>query len=168
MSIGFNKKLKKDDVEYNFDLSAKTDFESSQENPRTRESEQRSVKLDWTGPDNTAVYLRSTEIPGIAKGIRERTTFVIDGTRFKFSKDQWVWTGEDGKGLVPVTGSKGQNYDHKDGSDEALLYRLNNNPTISEALKDGKKSEASSDSTSENKQKKIKDIYDGVKKVEEE
>ena len=113
---------------------AKTDFESSQENPRTRKGEQRSVKLDWTGPDNTAVYLRPTEIPGIAKGAKERTTFVVGGTRFKYLNNQWVWDAS-GKGDEPVTGSKGQNYDHKDGSDEALLYRLNNNPIISEALK---------------------------------
>ena len=106
-----------------------------------------NIKLDWTGSDNTAVYLRPTDIPNIAEGVRERTTFVVGGTRFKYLNNQWVWDAS-GKGDEPVTGSKGQNYDHKDGSDEALLYRLNNNPIISEALKGDKKSKASSDSTS--------------------
>ena len=96
-----------------------------------------NIKLDWTGSDNTAVYLRPTDIPNIAEGVRERTTFVVGGTRFKYLNNQWVWDAS-GKGDEPVTGSKGQNYDHKDGSDEALLYRLNNNPIISEALKGDK------------------------------
>ena len=105
-----------------------------------------NIKLDWTGSDNTAVYLRPTDIPNIAEGVRERTTFVVGGTRFKYLNNQWEWdaNGE----FEPVTGAEGQNYDHKDGSDEALLYRLNNNPIISEALKGDKKSKASSDSTS--------------------
>tara|TARA_R110000744_G_scaffold62807_2_gene129531 strand:+ start:4564 stop:5931 length:1368 start_codon:yes stop_codon:yes gene_type:complete len=115
---------------------AKADYDKAQTKEQIS-SVKGNIKLDWTGSDNTAVYLRPTDIPNIAEGVRERTTFVVGGTRFKYLNNQWVWDAS-GKGDEPVTGSKGQNYDHKDGSDEALLYRLNNNPIISEALKGDK------------------------------
>ena len=91
-----------------------------------------SVKLDWTGTDNTAVYLKSQEIPKIVEGIKGKTTFTVDGTRFKFLNNQWVWdaNGE----FEPVTGAEGQNYNYEDGSNDALSYRLGNNKRIANAL----------------------------------
>ena len=97
------------------------------------ESEGGSIKLDWTGQDNTAVYLKSQEIPKIVEGIKGKTTFTVDGTRFKFLNNQWVWdaNGE----FEPVTGAEGQNYNYEDGSNDALSYRLGNNKRIVEAFK---------------------------------
>jgi len=91
-----------------------------------------SVKLDWTGQDNTAVYLRSEQIPKIVQGIKDKTTFTVDGTRFKFLNNQWVWdaNGE----FESVTGAEGQNYNYKDGSNDALKYRLGNNKQIVDAF----------------------------------
>jgi len=97
------------------------------------EGEGGSIKLDWTGQDNTAVYLKSQEIPKIVEGIKGKTTFTVDGTRFKFLNNQWVWdaNGE----FEPVTGAEGQNYNYEDGSNDALSYRLGNNKRIVEAFK---------------------------------
>ena len=96
------------------------------------EGEGGSVKLDWTGQDNTAVYLKPREIPKIVEGIKGKTTFTVDGTRFKFLNNQWVWNanGE----FEPVTGAEGQNYNYEDGSNDALSYRLGNNKRIVEAF----------------------------------
>ena len=96
------------------------------------EGEGGSVKLDWTGQDNTAVYLKPREIPKIVEGIKGKTTFTVDGTRFKFLNNQWVWdaNGE----FEPVTGAEGQNYNYKDGSNDALKYRLGNNKQIVDAF----------------------------------
>ena len=110
----------------------KNDFDEAQLSPKIK-GEGGSVKLDWTGQDNTAVYLKSQEIPKIVEGIKNYTTFTVDGTRFKFLNNQWVWdaNGE----FEPVTGAEGQNYNYEDGSNDALSYRLGNNKRIVEAFK---------------------------------
>jgi len=101
-------------------------------NTEGEEGEGGSVKLDWTGTDNTAVYLKPKQIPKIVEGIKDYTTFTVDGTRFKFLNNQWVWdaNGE----FEPVTGAEGQNYNYKDGSNDALKYRLGNNKQIVDAF----------------------------------
>jgi len=110
----------------------KNDFNETQLAPKIK-GEGGSIKLDWTGQDNTAVYLKSQEIPKIVEGIKGKTTFTVDGTRFKFLNNQWVWdaNGE----FEPVTGAEGQNYNYEDGSNDALSYRLGNNKRIVEAFK---------------------------------
>ena len=109
---------------------AEADFDSSREKPKLREGG--SLKLGWTGSDNTAVYLKPEALPTITKGIKERKTFLVDGTRFKYLNEQWIW---DANGdFEPVKGAEGQNYNYKDGSDKALLYRLGDHPAIAEAL----------------------------------
>ena len=40
--------------------------------------------------------------------------------------------------MEPVTGAEGQNYNYKDGSNDALAYRLGNNKQIVDAFKDNK------------------------------
>ena len=109
---------------------AKADYDKAQ--PKTELGKGDNLKLGWVGEDNTAVYLKPEELPNIVKGIKERTTFIVDGTRFKYLNDQWAWK-VDGP-FKPVMGAEGQNYNYKDGSSEALLYRLGNNSKIAEAL----------------------------------
>ena len=131
-----------------------------------------NLNVGLNNRSNSDMILNPNERPNMIKGIQGKGSWFIDGTMFAWDvkTNQWKYQEfKDGKindKLQPIPGDPQGKF--KDGSDDALLFRFSNDPDVLEALKDGKKSEASSDSTSENKQKKIKDIYDGVKKVEEE
>tara|TARA_S200002703_G_C3802558_1_gene248131 strand:- start:5963 stop:7354 length:1392 start_codon:yes stop_codon:yes gene_type:complete len=116
--------------------AAKQSYNQAESKEELSTKEESSIKLDWTGNDNSAVYLRTEQIPSIVEGIKDKTNFTVDGTRFKFINNQWEWDAN-GK-FEPVTGAEGQNYNYKDGSNDALAYRLGNNKQIVDAFKDNK------------------------------
>lgn len=107
--------------------------EDKYRNTQPLPSKSGQLQLGLIGANNTSLYMDAREKEEAIKGLKNKTSFFIDGTEISWSESKQGWMYNDyAKGATLIPSDSQERFDA--GSPEALLFRFKNDPDIAKAL----------------------------------